>query len=1290
MKSTCRIIGRGLATCLASFCLIQSAAASVHVSGRIVYSNVDRTEEDAGGGYGEAASIFSRGLSNGQPVAHVRVEVRTKITDILVDWTYTDEDGEFTLVTGGTGFETPGILRVKAANEYAYVKKSKPIPLSTDEIIHADFDINDAYDGGDVELGNVGVDDHEKTFTSHAVSHPVSRALYVAGSVYRGARHIETLTERSLGIVQVRLGSKGTAWYDKFLAVGKTIHLPAETAATIDHEYGHFIEDSIGAFGIIPSYLLTGDHAHSLCSEENECWAFLEGLASWYGAVNTRGFADVSGVRFTGDPVDSTDLGDDPWDYDAIPVLGDNWWVENWVCDATHMAPWTDARAVESVVAKVLWDLIDSHEDSFDALGTGVPEIAEIPIEDVLAVLMETIPSNTPCSWANPYTHPVTLEQFCQVYLDKHAGDGVWPDLYAAYAFNGLAGMGSVVDIEGPQAAALSSTTHGGHLWSNNPHVNITAVDGSDDFSGSFYYFLFPGQYLPTTEFDEGDVIIGNENLRSKATTNSMTIDLESGDDQYVHLQTRDLAGHLGVTSHFGPVRIDLDPPEWIGHEIPAAGEPSLIGKYVRLEWDAVDALSGIDYLRITYSDPANGISGVLPAIIHAASGSYEFYLNPDVVKPSSSAFFSLTMFDIAGNSSTESSTSLDIVSPFDGPFDLDLALSVGRVVSGDLNGDGIDEVVVSGRLLGVPALRIIDASSGFTIQDLAPGLEDGDLCLADTDSDGDLDLVAGGRFDGAAPEIRLFENDGTGSLVPRGALPVPAFDGMVLRVVDLYGGGEPVLVYGGTMGSAASGSELRAYKLIGGGPVELLTGTSFRGGDFEVGDINADGIFDFVTLSVDAYGDGVLAWSLGSDNPNHRREWVAADGIPVLFPELGDVDLGNWDHDNDLDLFVMCRVGSPTGPKDRDKMYEWTGSGFTEVLATARIAEGDGHIVDIYNDGMSDVMAMGRQLSGTVSSWYVTNEAKGRRGTGVPYPVSTRLLYDTDTAWGDFDGDGDLDFVVIGKNSFGGNSTLMYRNQLGDLGKPNHAPPAPRNPSFFYDGDRGGYVFSWDAPSISGDETPVSAFQYEIRVSSAIDGGNVVSWAHHAGHRQQVAAQFVGLHYERFVSMPPIPCEWEVRTVDNGWRRSSPASVIGPGIVIPFPEWVVTYYTPTEILSGLADPMSDSDGDGRSTVMEYFVGKDPTFSDAGSDVTIGRDPVSGMIAISWAQAAEADVNMKLMMSSTLADGTWEVIPAEAVRITEVADPSNPELLDKMAEIDLNLLPPAARRFFRLEVSVDP
>lgn len=1213
-------------------CSAAVAATTTIVKGRIVYGSVIETAEndldDA------TASVFNRGLAPGEPIPHVTVALRNGWLAYEGEGeVLTDGNGEFSITVDGTPDKL--VLVTKAKNDYVKVRKfGKGIVgcVDLDDVLKTETDVRENLDleGGTEDLGDIlVVSDVSDTYDIDGVQNYVSRGLYICGVAQVSAENIRALTGETLPSVNVRLGIVKTdldlgslivnlanpgagaifQWFfpDSILswppAESATafywqpcdnIYLASTDAETFYHEYGHFIQDKLTAFALIPCY---GSHGAckqmetTLTDNPNLCWAWLEGFATWLGAVNS--------ASLHGWPADVTCTGQD-WDgdndadeYDVylceratyLLKLGYAHDIEGNKCSSESKEDWSDPRAVESVVANVLWDLIDSAEEPpDDTFIDAVPEIARVPVADVLEVIRKNLGDlkdetglnldNNPCGLLEFNSRLMGLDQFWLAWRALHPGPV--PDLYSAYARNHVA-LDDAVDFYPPYEVTLTSSTHEQNVWSNDPRVTLTVVDGYDDVSGSYYYsFQVTETSLPDASFDV-DTDCNQCDKCSKETQFDYELSLNDGDSWYIHARSRDLAGHLdNRDSYYGPIKIDTVQPYWIPEDLTFAIEDLyLIGTYVHFEWDAGDALSGVSHIDIVYSDPVNGIAGLASLRTYGAKGSVEYYLNPDLVLPTTGGRFTVTVYDVAGNSLSTQTEEFTVVSPFDGPNDLALPLDHGRVVSGDLNGDGKDEIVISGKTAGPRVLQMIQVSPALLVQDLVPGIgvAGGDLFLADMDRDGDLDLIAAGDFGGGGPEIYRFQNNGAGAFVSLGALAIPTFSDIVVRVVDLYGTGEPILVYGGRMGAGAANQQLRAYPLQSGGPVQLLTGTFFRGGDFEVGDINADGLFDFVTLSYDATGSGSVQTYLGTSQEN-QLSWVAGTGTSAEYPEIGDVDLGNWDFDNGLEFFKMYQSTIPTGVENNSELWEWTGSGYVLAIAAGtvnRIAEGDGHIVDVYADGQPDVFALGRTLSGGLSSWYVTNERLGQKGTGVPYPVrAANLLYETDTAWGDFDNDGDLDVVITGTTGLGTRRTVWYENKVNVYSEPNDDPPAPINLQSVYDAARGGYVLSWNAPGANTDETVEAAFEYEIRVGNAPGASDIVSWAHHAGHGQQVAPAFVAGRFERFVPMPAGVFDWCVRAVDSGWRRSG-CLVPGPGAFadgLP-PETIVAGTTPPYVSGG-------------------------------------------------------------------------------------------------------------------------
>jgi len=88
------------------------------------------------------------------------------------------------------------------------------------------------------------------------------------------------------------------------------------------------------------------------------------------------------------------------------------------------------------------------------------------------------------------------------------------------------------------------------------------------------------------------------------------------------------------------------------------------------------------------------------------------------------------------------------------------------------------------------------------------------------------------------------------------------------------------------------------------------------------------------------------------------------------------------------------------------------------------------------------------------------------------------------ESAWGDYDNDGDTDLICCGHDDAGGSNTIIYRN---DIGTTNTVPEAPTN--LVADVAEDSVTFSWD-PSTD-NETPSAGLNYNAYIKN--ESGDII-----------------------------------------------------------------------------------------------------------------------------------------------------------------------------------------------------
>lgn len=245
-------------------------------------------------------------------------------------------------------------------------------------------------------------------------------------------------------------------------------------------------------------------------------------------------------------------------------------------------------------------------------------------------------------------------------------------------------------------------------------------------------------------------------------------------------------------------------------------------------------------------------------------------------------------------------------------------------LASADLDGNGLDDVVMGGSLGKSAKVFFQDRSGNFKAKELLPGSnadnkpwEDVGVCLIDIDGDGDMDIyTASGGYENIAGEKaytdHLYTNDGSGNFkLVSGVIPVSDISKSAVRSVDFDQDGDDDLIIAGRLKSweypkSATTTVLRNDSKNG--KIVLTDVTSTVAPQFQ----NIGLISDISTTDLD--NDGWPDIVLAGDwmpikffrNNKGRFEPISQTGsLSNLYGWWTSILSADFDNDGDMDLVV-------------------------------------------------------------------------------------------------------------------------------------------------------------------------------------------------------------------------------------------------------------------------------------------------------------------------------------------------------------------------------------------------
>ena len=293
-----------------------------------------------------------------------------------------------------------------------------------------------------------------------------------------------------------------------------------------------------------------------------------------------------------------------------------------------------------------------------------------------------------------------------------------------------------------------------------------------------------------------------------------------------------------------------------------------------------------------------------------------------------------------------------------------------------------------------------------------------GDIAWGDYDNDNDLDILITGSDATSTTVTKVFKNNADNSFTEQTGITITGFDSSSAEWGDYDNDGYLDILLTGSSGTS------KIYLNNGDNSFTEQATVSLTGvyqGDATWGDYNNDGLLDILLTGTDDSGQANPIAKIYKNNGDFT---FAEQANIILAPvRYSAVDWGDYDKDGDLDI-LLIGLGDNG---EITKVYKNNGDeSFSELNNNLTgFSHGDAIWGDYDNDGDLDIL-----LSGANSGF----NAKIYQNIGNDIFVeltdfAAPELYYGSAAWGDYNNDGLLDFIINGITGGNIKQTKLYKN---------------------------------------------------------------------------------------------------------------------------------------------------------------------------------------------------------------------------------------------------------------------
>ncbi|MBN1132450.1 MAG: VCBS repeat-containing protein [Bacteroidales bacterium] len=403
-------------------------------------------------------------------------------------------------------------------------------------------------------------------------------------------------------------------------------------------------------------------------------------------------------------------------------------------------------------------------------------------------------------------------------------------------------------------------------------------------------------------------------------------------------------------------------------------------------------------------------------------------------------------------------------------------------------------------------------------------GLSRACVSVNNYNNDGDPDFLLLGEIDPGNSTSIIYENTG------QAFTPQPGITGLYSAEsewADFDNDGDQDLLVTGTTDAGLGFTRIymnENYELV-----EKVVGVDVKSGSVAVADYDNDGDIDFVLSG--KLGDERITCLYSNINGEFVQTEDQFDGM-----NIGDLEWGDYDNDGDFDLLISGMtdliLDDYTGTAYKTMLYENTEDGFRKSEHTFRgFIRSDAEWGDYDSDGDLDFIISGLSYDGVKTLVYNNDD-------GVFIEVDALLpgVQEGSVAWGDYDQDGDLDILICGTDENNLPIAKVYTNYSESAGE---KPDGPTNLKVTA-ADKYA-VFSWEPGS--DDETPTVSLTYNLIVGTQEGFRDVVNgFAWPDGTRQVVGNGNMqnNIRFKLRNLLPGTTYYWKAQSVDQSYRTST------------------------------------------------------------------------------------------------------------------------------------------------------